>query len=368
MLPRYNRRMRSSSSRVKPPAPPTADTVQRRRVEWLWRDRYPKGMLSLVAGRPGQGKSLHAAGLAAEVSQTGNVIFSNREDPIAQVVRPRLEAAGAKLNRIHFFSPTLPEDIPALERVVRDTKAKLVLLDPAASHLTPSMFNDQDVRKAMAPLADMAERTGVAVVMITHTVKYVSARSHPLTAIGGSGGGMTGAARAIFLFGVDPADTSQRALVPVKFNIGPKPLAITFELDEVEFYDDRDRLEAVAGRLVMVSDSENINPLSVLTDPDSARISGPGAEKREAASEWITTYLSLGPRPVNDVREDAIQAGISWATLRRSAEDCEIEKYKEKTANGQWFWRLPDGHPALIDDDEPVVGTIEELLADDTDA
>jgi hypothetical protein len=228
------------------------------------------------------------------------------------------------------------------------------------------MFNDQDVRKALAPLAEMAERTGASIVMITHTVKYVSARSHPLTAIGGSGGGMTGAARAIFLFGVDPADTSQRALVAVKFNIGPKPLAMTFELDEIEFYDDRDRLEAVAGRLVLVSDSENINPLSVLTDPDSAGTSGPGAEKREAAAEWITTYLSLGPRPVNEIREDAIQAFISWGTLRRSAEDCEIEKYKEKVANGRWMWQLPDGHPALVvdSDDEPPTGTIEELLSD----
>src|SRR5207344_746875 len=96
---------------------PTADSVQRRRVDWLWRNRFPKGMLSLVAGRPGQGKSLFAAMLAAEVSKTGDVIFSNREDPVAQVVRPRLEAAGGKLNRIHFFSPTLPDDLQELDRL-----------------------------------------------------------------------------------------------------------------------------------------------------------------------------------------------------------------------------------------------------------
>lgn len=343
--------------------PPTADSVKRKRVEWLWRNRVPKGMLSLVAGRPGQGKSLFAAMLAAEASKTGEVIFSNREDPLAQVVRPRLEAAGAKLDRIHFFSPTLPDDLPALERVIKNTKAKLCILDPVASHLSVSMFNDQEVRRAFSPAAEMAERTNCAIVMITHTVKYVSARSHPLTAIGGSGGGMTGAARAIFLLGIDPADSTQRALVPVKFNIGPKPLGMTFELDEIEFFDDRDRLESVAGALIMVSDSESINPLSVLSDPDTARTMGPGAEKREAAAEWLTTYLSLGDRPVNEVREDALQAFISWGTLRRSAEDCEIEKYKEKKEKGRWMWRLPDGHPALVTgDDDPPSGTIEELL------
>jgi putative DNA primase/helicase len=345
----------------RPNDPPTADSVQRKRIEWLWRNRFPKGMLSLVAGRPGQGKSLFAAMLAAEVSKKGDVIFSNREDPLAQVVRPRLEAAGANLSRIHFYSPTLPDDLPALEKQIRRTKAKLVILDPAASHLRPSMFNDQDVRTALAPAAEIAERTLCSILMISHTVKYVSSKAHALTAIGGSGGGMTGAARAIFLFGVDPADTTQRALVPVKFNIGPKPLAITFELDEIEFYDSRDRIESVAGRLIVVSDKENINPLSVLLDPDAARVTGPGAEKREAAAEWLTNYLSLGPRPTNDIREDAIQTGVSWATLRRSSVDLEIEKFKERKANGQWMWALPIGHPALlVDDDEedPLEGLI----------
>jgi len=344
--------------------PPTADSVRRRRVEYLWRDRLPKGMLALIAGRPGQGKSLLAAMLAAEISKTGDVIFSNREDPIAQVVRPRLEAAGAKLNRVHFYSPTFPEDLGTLEELINDTNAKLVIVDPAASHLSVSMFNDQDVRKALSPAAEMAERTGCALLMITHTVKYVSQRSHPLTAIGGSGGGMTGAARAIFLFGVDPADTGQRALVPVKFNIGPRPYGMTFELDEIEFYDDNDRLEAVAGRLLIVSENEQINPLAVLHDSDGQAASGGGAEKREEAAEWLTTYLALGDRPVNEIQEDAIQSGkISWATLRRAAEDVEIVKYKEKVANGRWMWRLPDGHPALVSGDDPPAGTIEELLS-----
>lgn len=358
--------MSTHDKATRPNDPPTADSIQRKRIDWLWRNRFPKGMLSLIAGRPGQGKSLFAALLAAEVSKKADVIFSNREDPLAQVVRPRLEAAGANLSRVHFFSPTLPDDLPALERQIKRTKAKLVILDPAASHLRPSMFNDQDVRTALAPAAEMAERQNCAILMISHTVKYVSPKAHPLTAIGGSGGGMTGAARAIFLFGVDPADTTQRALVPVKFNIGPKPLGITFELDEIEFYDSRDRIETVAGRLITVSDAENINPLSVLLDPDAAKVTGPGAEKREAAAEWLTNYLSLGPRPTNDVREDAIQYGMSWATLRRSSVDLEIEKYKEKTANGQWYWGLPLGHPALlVSDDDP--DPLEDLIAKDGD-
>jgi hypothetical protein len=160
---------------------------------------------------------------------------------------------------------------------------------------------------------------------------------------------MTGAARAIFLFGVDPADSSQRALVPAKFNIGPKPLSITFELDEIEFLDDDDRLECTTGRLIVVSDSEKIKPLSVLLDSDGVEHGGIGAEKREAAAEWLTNYLAFGKRPVAEIKEDAIQMGVSWSTLRRAAEDLELEKYKEGFGKaGKWLWALPDGHPGII--------------------
>ena len=341
----------SSTASPQPDPGKRADQVARKWVEWLWEQRVPKGMFSLVVGKPGQGKSLWAAYLAAELSKTGDVIFSNREDPLAQVIRPRLEAAGARLNRVHFFEKTtLPEDLEVLEAMIRTVKAKAVILDPIAAHLTPSMFNDQDVRKALTPVAKMAERTGCAVIGVSHTVKYISLKAHPLTAVGGSGGGLTGAARAIFAFGVDPADKDQRALVPLKFNLGPMPLSMTFELDEIEFLDDKDRLEAVAGRLVKVSDSEVINAMAVLAGIGGDGSGGKTAEKREAAAEWLTNYLSLGRRPVNDIKEDAIQVGnISWGTLRRAAQDIEIEISRVGFGTGsQSYWGLPDGHPGLI--------------------
>jgi len=181
-----------------------ASAVKPEAVRWLWEDRIPLGTLTLIAGRPGQGKSLLTAYLAAEVSKKGDVIFSNLEDSLAQVVRPRLQVAGAKLDRVHFWTPILPADVDALETKIRRLKAKLVILDPIAAHLTVAIYSDQDVRRALTPLTAMAARTGCAIVAVHHTVKNVSKNAHPLQAIGGSSGGLTGAARAVFIFGPSP--------------------------------------------------------------------------------------------------------------------------------------------------------------------
>ena len=210
--------------------------------------------------------------------------------------------------------------------------------------------------------------------MVTHTVKYVSRNAHPLTAIGGSGGGLTGAARAIYLFGVDPADAHQRAMVPVKFNLGPSPMSVTFEMDEIEWRDDDDRLLGTAGKLLLASDDERINPLAVMAADAGHGTGSKTAEKREAAAEWLTNYLALGERPVNELKEDLIQAGMSWGTLRRAAEqDVEVVRRREGFGRGsKVFWALPDGHPALVESDDPPEGTIEaaleKLMEEDGDA
>jgi hypothetical protein len=75
-------------------------------------------------------------------------------------VRPRLEAADANLDLVDIHSDErpimLPGDIKRLERSIREHKAKLVVLDPIAGHLTPSIHQDQEVRKALTPPAPAA--------------------------------------------------------------------------------------------------------------------------------------------------------------------------------------------------------------------
>ena len=78
-----------------------AAEVEAKEVKWIWGDRIPQGMMTIVAGRPDQGKGMFVAHVAADISRRGgNVIYSAAEDDNGMMTRPRLEAAGADLDRI----------------------------------------------------------------------------------------------------------------------------------------------------------------------------------------------------------------------------------------------------------------------------
>jgi putative DNA primase/helicase len=80
--------------------------VQPRQVRWLVPGLIPLRTLTLVAGVGGLGKSTWLAAIAAQVSagelgEPGDVILVSFEDPAAEVLRPRVEAAGGDLTRVH---------------------------------------------------------------------------------------------------------------------------------------------------------------------------------------------------------------------------------------------------------------------------
>ncbi len=78
--------------------------VAPRKIGWLT-PMIPLRALSLVAGIGGLGKSTYMAQVAAQLStgklgEPGDTIIVSLEDPAAEVIRPRIEAAGGDLNRI----------------------------------------------------------------------------------------------------------------------------------------------------------------------------------------------------------------------------------------------------------------------------
>ncbi|MGH7883251.1 MAG: DnaB-like helicase N-terminal domain-containing protein, partial [Candidatus Dormibacteraceae bacterium] len=90
--------------------------VEREEVEWLWWQRLPLGKVVVLDGDPGLGKSTLTLDLAARVSTGGQmpdgtdsilggagVVVLSAEDGLADTIRPRLEAAGADLERVATF-------------------------------------------------------------------------------------------------------------------------------------------------------------------------------------------------------------------------------------------------------------------------
>jgi hypothetical protein len=332
---------------VAPASAVRASSVTPKKIDWLGETGIPQGMISLVAGRPGQGKSMFSAWLAAEVSQNAHVIFSNLEDLQAEVSRPRLEAAGAKLDRVHFWTPQIESDagLAELRSYIEQFKVKLLTLDPIAAHVKASIWNDQAIRQVLSPLKEQVlEPTGCACLILAHTTKKIAKSAHPLEAIGGSGGGLVGASRAVFVFGPNPSSPEERILASAKPNLRGHS-SVAFEIDENDI---------TVGKLTFPA------PRLVLTDPDAGVGAGrvlsynaedegePDPVKTAVATEWLTSYLMFGARPAVEIREDGIRAGFTWTTLRRAGQEkIGVLRLANPNGTGQ-VWQLPQGHPALM--------------------
>jgi hypothetical protein len=364
--------------------PIRADRVKAEKVRWLWRERIPYGMLSVVAGRPDQGKGLLAAHIAAEASRKGiKVLYSAAEDSHGLMTRPRLEAAGAKLENIHLARFTLPKDMHWLAEQVVKHKVRLVIIDPLASHLGGGVSRHSDnIRTVTGPLGALMERTNCACIIVEHALKKVAAGAHPLNAIGGSGSGLPAAARIAYLFGVDPDDPDRRILGVAKCNIREKPEALAFESDTKEI--------AGIGEVPILVYNEEVtgfDTTSLVSAPRANQVGarsrpGPAPDKLANAAEWLANYLAEagGPVMASKILEDAKHVGMSGKTLKRAS----IEMKVVKTGGPGGTWDLnadfkdamgltqtkPVGNPPNVDADAQEVTKafekeLEELLKEE---
>ena len=119
---------------------------------------------------------------------------------------------------------SIPEDIPLIEKGIERVGARLVVLDPLMAFLSgdTNSHRDQDIRRALAPLAGLAERTGACVLVVRHLNKAPG--NNPLYRGGGSIG-IIGAARMAFVVGKDPQDENRRVLASTKNNLASRPRA-----------------------------------------------------------------------------------------------------------------------------------------------
>lgn len=220
--------------------------VAPRDVEWVdgFQDWIPYGGITLLMGMPGANKSTLACMIAAKITREGNAaVFVASEDSVDSVLRPRLSVAGADLDLCHdaclmadgFENPViLPTHVPELERAVRTTGARLLVVDPITAHLgATDGNNDPMVRSAISPLARMAERNRLAVLVLMHMNK--ARAQDPMVRAGGSIG-LPGIARSGLLMGQNPDypdDTGLRVVASFKNSWGPIPASQQYRLEDV---------------------------------------------------------------------------------------------------------------------------------------
>lgn len=324
--------------------------VEPETVRWLWPDRVPLGKLTMLDGDPGLGKSTLLLDLAARLSvgasmpdgsvpevegPVGTVLLT-AEDGLADTVRPRLDAAGGDPERVVAVNhvptqdgePRLPHigDADQLYRALESVGARLVVVDPLMAYL-PSDVNshrDQDVRRALAPLADLADETGVSVVAVRHLNK--SGGSNPKYRGGGSIG-LIGAARSGLLVAEDPDAPERRVLAPTKSNLAQDAPSLTYKL-----------VEASNGSVAVSWEGESEHPAEALLETKSAD----ERTAQDEAVDFLRERLRNGPVPVSELKSDAQKLGVSWRTFRRAKSQLGVEHFREGGlgAAGRWSWQL----------------------------
>jgi len=321
---------------LKPLAEVTAEAIS-----FLWPGRILFGMLNLLAGSPGQGKSVLALAIAANLSRgvplpdSGGIalecdsLFLCAEDPIAQAVRPRAEANRADLSRIFFIEA---EDLDAEEIFGRlrqalavNPRIKFVVVDPLNAFLKAGTdyFRDPDVRRALLrPLAALAEETGAAVLGICHLNKRTD-EAGALNRIGGSIA-YGAAARSVLALGCDPDNSERRLLAPAKCNYSKMPGTVAFIIGNY-------------GRIEFEPNVVDIGADEILQRRDP----GQAAEGDYAAS-WLVEQLRAGPLDLKELFQNAKKESIGRTTIFRVRK--KIGVVSRVSGFGQFknsTWELP---------------------------
>lgn len=324
-------------------------SVQPTAVQWVWKGRIPRGRITLLAGRPGDGKSFVTMEWAARITTgspwpdgtpcpQGSVIIVAGEDDLADTVRPRLDAHGADLRLVHALPGitrvsatgkttevafTL-EDIDALERTLAKVPdCAMVVIDPIGSFLGGRVdaHRDNQVRAVLSPLVALAQRTNVAVLLVAHVRKAEAAFADDLV-LGSRA--FTGIARSVLHLLVDPEDDERRLLLPGKSNLRRSAPGLAFTI------------EGEPGKIVWEPDEVNITANEVL-----ARHARPERySKVDQAGKWLLDYLVDGPRLATEVITAAIQAGHKERTVIRARDSVKVICRKAGFDDG-WVWEHP---------------------------
>ncbi len=221
------------------------------RTRWLHGDErgghVPLGMITLLAGREGTGKSTTSAWYIAKLTkgelpgefhgQPKGVVVYATEDDWSSVILPRLVAAGADLNRVYKAEVVVeedgdgwlsfPRDLEALAQQCTEHDVALVVIDPIMSVIDGKIdtHKDRDLRKVLEPLQRFAARRHVSVIGLIH---FNKTRDNDVLNMVMAGKAFAAVARSVLACikvpesDDDGEDTDQYMLCHPKCNVGPK--------------------------------------------------------------------------------------------------------------------------------------------------
>ncbi|MCH6229338.1 AAA family ATPase [Microbacterium sp. CFH 31415] len=223
-------------------------------TEWAIDRMVPLGVLTALAGRAGIAKSTVLALLTAYWThgmlpgdlkgKPTNVMIVSGEDDIDRQLVPRLRAAGADMDRVRALEVTLErsedEEVPTvldlaqdlgdLEALIQETDTRILIVDPIVSFIDGNPDRVKEVRNALDPLAAMARRLNIAVIVVGHFRK---------SGAGPAGDMMSGShawrdiVRSLIIMAKDP-ESDERVTTVDKLNYGKEGLSWAYNVETVD--------------------------------------------------------------------------------------------------------------------------------------
>jgi KaiC/GvpD/RAD55 family RecA-like ATPase len=330
-------------------------------VVWAWEDddagRIPAGSFGLFAGREGTGKSSFLIWKAAQITRgelpgawkgiPRAVFYVAVEDSWKHTIVPRLMAAGADLTRVYraevetATSETVPETVtlslPAdnrlLEEAVREYDVALVAVDPLMSAISDSLDThvNRQVRRALDPLAALADRTGAVIAGIAHFNKSTGTDASSLITASGA---FKDVARYIFAFAVDDAD-GLHVITQTKNSLGRSGLpSLAYQITEATV--ETPTGDAKVGRFVLDGKTDR-NVRDILAAQGA---SDDQRDELARAKVYLRTALAGGPRLTSEIEDEARERElIAKRTLERARRD---EGVMARKAGLVWYIALPE--------------------------
>jgi len=339
------------------------DEIEAEKISWIWENRIPLGMLSVIEGAPMQGKSTLMCEIIARLTTRTPMPYTEQiiepapcllvapEDSVSHVVKPRLMANGANMKLVrHIKGVELTKDskrkverfimkdefLDLLEEMIRVDGIKLVFVD-AVMGLIPRKVdsnNDQQVRiEVLDPLTELAQRTGAAVIIGRHWTKGAGNRqSHER---GGGSIAFSAAARSVLQVGYKGDDKETKYLAVGKYNCVKQPLSIAYKIQSAT-------VSAKDGTTIETSRIDWQGEQDIDIEELGRTQNG---SRTDECSEWLLARVGElgGEVASNQIETEAQAQGFNLSMVKRSkAQLANQKKIECVSKNGQWWTCFPD--------------------------
>lgn len=303
-------------------------------IDWAWKRWLPVGLLTILAGEPGSGKSALALRIAATFLQgdpwpddtpytgkQGKVLWCEAE--AAQSLNlERARDWGLPLDRLLTPLADPMADIrldnprirAIIERTAHDSDIRLIIVD-SLSGAHRGDENAAGTIQIVLSLATLARDTGLPVLLIHHLRKKNRFESDEVTLdrLRGSSA-IVQPARVIWALDTPNAATKdRRRLSVIKSNLAAFPESLGVEI--------------------------NMQGVSFCEPPQRPHVES----QVEKAADLLMALLHEKPMLSVDLQKEADGAGISWDTMKRAKKRLGLNAVRK---DGRWVWSLP-----VADDD-----------------